>query len=224
MDEHEYRLTHPYRKQWKKDSKTRLSIEERNLLFSIILAERNVRLVDPQIRNILDDLEKRKIPTMALTKLYTDKYGVIESVIERMQDWRIKELRAINIDFAKLTPIRDEIVIHELQVGYGVPLLTEGVILTANRDKADILEHILHSKKYYPKSIIFIDDILENLEVVQSLCDKLKINFHGFEYMGAGQVPEIELDERIERIRFQILEQKYRWIAQTHITDIHLHL
>lgn len=220
MDEHEYRLTHPYRRQWRKESKTRLSDQERNLLFSIILAERDVRLVDPQIRNILGDLEKRQIPTMALTKLYTDKFGVIE----KMQDWRIKELRAIDIDFAKLTPIKEEIAMDELQIGYGVPLLTEGVILTANRDKANILEYVLHSKKYYPKSIIFVDDVLENLEVVQTLCDELKINFHGFEYLGAEQVPEIELDEKTEKIRFQILEQKHRWVPEINIKDIHLHL
>jgi hypothetical protein len=220
MDEHEYRLTHPYRKQWRQDSKTRLSTQERDLLFSIIMADRDVRLVDPQIRNILGDLEKRQIPTMALTKLYTDKFGIID----KMQDWRIKELRSIDIDFAKLTPIKEEIVVNELQAGYGVPLLTEGVILTANCDKADILEYILHSKKYYPKSIIFVDDVLENLEVVQNLCDELKINFHGFEYLGAGQVPEIELDEKTEQIRFQILEQQRRWISEINITDIHLHL
>ena len=216
MDEHPYRLTHPYRKQWRRESKARLSEEERNLLFSIILAERNVRLVDPSIVDILGDLEKRKIPTMALTKLYTDKFGVIE----KMQDWRIKELNAINIDFSKLTPIKDEILIHGLQVGYGVPVLLEGVILTANRDKADILEHILHEKKYYPKSIIFVDDVLENLEVVQNLCERLKINFHGFEYLAAKQVPEIELDEKSERVRFQILEQKYRWLTEHNLTDI----
>ena len=216
MDQDEYRLTHPVRAKWIKDSKQRLSREERDLLFSIILAERSVRLVDPDIMNILHDLEKRKIPTMALTKLYTDKYGIIE----KMQDWRIRELKAINIDFAKLTPIKDEIIIHDLQIGYGVPILTEGVILTANRDKADILEHILHDKKYYPQSIIFVDDVLENLESVERLCKKLQINFHGFEYIGASHVPEIELDEEIEKLRFQILEQKYRWITHHNLSEI----
>ena len=209
MDEDEYRLTHPYREEWIKDIETRLSEDQRALLFSIILEERKVRLVDPNIRNIINELEVRKIPTMALTKLQTDKFGIIE----KMQDWRIRELQGINIDFARLSPITDDIEIRELEVGSGIPLLTQGIILTAERDKADILEYVLANKNYYPESIVFVDDILENLESVQDLCKKLQINFEGFEYKRADEIPEIELDKKNEQIRFKILEQKYRWIT-----------
>ena len=105
---------------------------------------------------ILTELERRKIPTLALTKLFTGKFGLIEDFTE----WRLKEFQTLNLDFNKLTPIKGEMLIEELHIGCGIPTLKEGVILTANADKGEVLKHILRQKNYYPKSIIFVDDIL----------------------------------------------------------------
>lgn len=210
MDQDEYRLTHPLRRQWRQRAKERLARQERHHLASIIFEKRLVRLVDPNISEILDLLWTRQIPTMALTKLYTGKFGVIND----FTDWRLNELKSINIDFTKSTPITDEILIEEseLNVGGGMPTVKEGVILTADVNKGKVLENILHKKKYYPKKIIFVDDILENLEDVSAICSNLKIDFHGFEYIGASLVPEAELDHESEETRFGILENEYRWV------------
>lgn len=209
MDNAEYRLTHPYRLEWRINSKNRLSSFERAFLFSIILKNRTIRLVDASITDILQSLWQKQIPTMALTKLYTGQFGVIED----FTNWRLNELKAINIDFSRSTPMRDEILLKELQqtVG-GIPTMKEGVILTANVDKGQVLENILHKKKYYPKKIIFVDDVLENLESVSKICSNLQIDFHGFEFTGALLVPEAELDYASEKLRFEILEKEHRWI------------
>ncbi|MCC8417385.1 MAG: DUF2608 domain-containing protein [Rickettsia endosymbiont of Bryobia graminum] len=216
MDQDEYRLTHPYRHQWRLEAKKRLTRAERHHLASIIFEKRLVRLVDPYISEILNLLWDRKIPTMALTKLYTGKFGVIED----FTDWRLNELKSMNIDFSKSTPIMDEMLITEaeLNIGGGMPTVKEGVILTADVNKGKVLENILHKKKYYPKKIIFVDDILENLEDVSIICSNLKIDFHGFEYKGASLVPELELDHESEKIRFEILEKEYRWVPNLKLT------
>lgn len=209
MDQDEYRLTHPYRRQWRAESKNRLTREERHLLYSIILKNRTIRLVDYNITDILGRLWEMQIPTAALTKLYTGKFGVIED----FTNWRLIELKGINIDFMKSTPIKEEILVDELHIGGGVPMMKEGVILTADVDKGAVLENILHKKNYYPKTIIFVDDILENIESVAKICSKLQINFYGFEFDGASLIPETELDEKSEKIRFEILEKEHRWIT-----------
>lgn len=210
IEQDEYRLTHPFRHQWRLGTKERLTRQERHYLASIIFEKRVVRFVDPKIPNILNLLWNRQIPTMALTKLYTGKFGVIED----FTDWRLKELKSMNIDFRKSAPIMDEMLITEaeLNVGGGMPTVKEGVILTADVNKGKVLENILHKKKYFPKKIIFVDDILENLEDVSQICSDLKIDFHGFEYIGASLVPELELDPESEKIRFEILEKEYRWV------------
>ncbi len=214
MDQDEYRLTHPYRQEWVIDGKKRLTKEQREILFSIIFEKRNIRLVDPMIDDILNELWIRAIPTMALTKLYTRKFGVIND----FTDWRIKELNKINIDFRLSSPIKEEILIEGEQIGHHTPLIKEGVILTANIDKGQILENLLHKTKYYPKNIIFVDDILENLQAVEKICNRLGINYYGFEFNGASLVPEAHLDQESEKIRFKILEEEHRWL-----TDLKLH-
>ncbi len=208
MDQDEYRLTHPYRIEWRIESRNRLTPLERSFLFSIILKKRAIRLVDDNINAILASLWKRQIPTMALTKLYTGQFGIIED----FTNWRLNELKAINIDFRKSTPLIDEMLIEEMQDIGGIPTMKEGVILTANVDKGQVLENILHKKKYFPKKIIFVDDILENLESVSKICTNLQIDFQGFEFRGASLVPEAELDRESEKIRFEILEREHRWI------------
>jgi len=216
MDTDPYRLTHDYRKKWTKSGEERLSKEIRELLFSIILKDRVVRFVDPQIMEILTELERRKIPTLALTKLFTGKFGHIEDFTE----WRLKEFQTLNLDFNKLTPIKGEMLIEELHIGCGIPTLKEGVILTANADKGKVLKHILRQKNYYPKSIIFVDDILGNVESLQKMCSELQIDYQGFTYIGASLVPEPNLNEEIERMRFEILEKEHRWVIENELSAL----
>lgn len=147
MDEVEYLLTHPYRVEWRLESKKRLTRSQRNLLFSIIIQKRAVRLVDPYVADILNSLGKMQIPTMGLTKLYTGNFGVIEDLTE----WRLNELKAINIDFMSSSPLKDEMLIEGMETGDGIPTMKGGVILTANIDKGKVLDNILHAKNYYPK-------------------------------------------------------------------------
>jgi hypothetical protein len=209
MDQDEYRLTHPYRHEQLIERKQRLARKERHLLYSIVLKERAVRLVDPYISDILGGLWKRAIPTLALTKLYTGKFGIIDD----FTNWRINELNNMKIDFTKSAPIKEEILVDELDIGSGVPQIKQGIILTADADKGWVLENILHRTKYYPKTIIFIDDLLENIESVAKICDKLRINFYGLEYKGASLIPQPELNRESEKIRFEILENQHRWLT-----------
>lgn len=209
MDQDEYRLTHPYRREWIRGSKHRLERKQREYLLSIILKERNIRLVDPYITAILTNLWSRGIPTAALTKLYTGTLGVIED----LTDWRIKELKGIDIDFMRSTPIKDNIMLEELHIGCGIPMMVEGIIFTADVDKGLILENILRKAKYFPETIIFFDDVLENILSVEKMCKEMNINYYGFEFDGALLVPEVELHKESEEMRFNILEQERRWIT-----------
>ncbi len=207
MDQEEYRLTHPYRREWVIDSKARLDKHHRDTLFSIILKDRNIRLVDPYITAILTKLWHMGIPTAALTKLYTGKFGIIED----LTNWRIKELNNVDIDFTRATPIKDTIILDTIDMGRGFPMITEGIIFTADIDKGHVLENILLKAKYFPETIIFFDDLMENILSVEKMCKKWNINYYGFEFDGASLIPEAELHKESEKIRFNILEQEHRW-------------
>lgn len=208
MDDDEFRLTHKYRDDLLIDIEKRLLKENFKKLLSVILKNRKARFVNPDILKIFSLLKEKNIPAMGLTKLPTGTFGVIEDMIE----WRRNELASLNLDFTCTSPLSDEILIDKFNAGYGTPTLKDGIIYTAEYDKGSILEYVLRSTKYYPKSIIFIDDILENLESLQKICNNLKINYHGFEFTGSAIVPEPSLDAQLEKIRFKVLEEEYRWL------------
>ncbi|MFV9843723.1 MAG: DUF2608 domain-containing protein [Rickettsia conorii subsp. raoultii] len=209
MDSDESRLTHDYRKELMKNIEKRLTRKECELLLSIVLKDRKARFVNPDILTIFALLTEKNVPAMGLTKLPTGKFGVIEDMIE----WRIRELTELKVSFQEFSPLEDEIIIEDFNAGYGKPTLKDGIIYTAEYDKGSMLEYVLRKTNYYPPSIIFIDDIEENLLSLQEICKKLKINYQGFEFTGSVIVPEPVLDAQLEKIRFEILEKEYKWLT-----------
>ncbi|CAK6514805.1 DUF2608 domain-containing protein [Rickettsia helvetica] len=216
MDSDESRLTHDYRKALMKDIEKRLTRKECELLLSVILKGKKSRFVNLDILKIFALLKEKNIPAMGLTKLPTDKFGVIEDMIE----WRIRELAELKVNFQEFSPLEDEIIIEDFNIGYGKPTLKDGIIYTAEYDKGSVLEYVLRKTNYYPQSIIFIDDIEENLLSLQKTCKELKINYQGFEFMGSAIVPEPDLDEQLEKIRFEILEKEYKWLTDTELKTL----
>lgn len=209
MDADEYRLTHNYRKELVSNIEKRLSREQCELLMSVVLKDRTAKFVNDDILTIFALLKEKNIPTMGLTKLPTGKFGVIEDMIE----WRVHELSELKVNFQEFSPLKDEIIVEDFNAGYGKPILKDGIIYTAEYDKGAVLEYMLRKTNYSPKSIIFIDDVEENLLSLQETCSKLKINYQGFEFMGSAIVPEPDLDEQLEKIRFEILEKEYKWLT-----------
>lgn len=207
MPQNDYRFTHPFRTKWGKKSKKTLSKERREFLISIIWEHRKVQLVDPTIKVILGDLAKRQIPTMALTAMYTGKFGKINA----MEDWRLEELRGVGIDFAPLSPIKNTMQFEDLKGDHGMPLIKSGIILTAMQNKGLVLKKVLDALKVKPKEILFMDDALDHLKSVEALCYKLGIQFQGIHFVGAQSVPEPTWDEETEDKRIDILEKEERW-------------
>jgi len=216
MDNDEYRLTHDYRKELVSDIEKRLPEEQCKLLISVVLKNRKIRFVNSDILKIFTLLKEKNIPAMGLTKLPTGKLGIIEDMIE----WRVRELTELKVNFKEFSPLNDEIIVEDFNVGYGKPTLKDGIIYTAEYDKGDVLEYVLRKTNYFPKSIIFIDDIEENLLSLQKTCSKLKTNYQGFEFMGSAIVPEPDLDEQLEKIRFEILEKEYKWLTDEELKKL----
>ncbi len=216
MPTDEYTLNrHPYRKELWKEIEGRLSKEEMKTLYGLTASKAKWRLVDPDIIDIFTRLKERQIPSIALTSIYTGKFGNIE----KLEDWRIKHLHDLGFDFVNLTPIKKEILLYELEEQDGVPMLKSGVILTAQIDKGKTLEYILRHNNYYPKTIIFIDDMLNNLESLERLSSKLKIKFHGLHYTAVSNMPIPVINKQIEKLRFQILEKEHKWLNHQELAE-----
>jgi hypothetical protein len=214
MDQDSYRLTHPIRKKIIVETKARISREEKLKFFSAIFKNRKIRYVDDNIVDIFKFLKANKLNIMALTKLYTGKFGLIDDFVE----WRIKELASCNINFLELSPFKHELLANHMNHDHGgIPTLKDGIIFTADLEKGPVLEYFLTKLNYFPKKIIFIDDLISNIKSVEETCSKFNIEYHAFEFLGAKNIPEIELNEIIERKRFQIVEEESIWIENDDI-------
>jgi hypothetical protein len=200
----------PYRKKLWKEMKERLSKEEIEFLYSIITTDAKWQLVDSKILDILGILKKLSIPTIALSSFSTGKYGQIE----KREEIRLRDLASLDIDFFELSPFQDTFTMNQLSGEDGVPMIKDGVILTAELGKDLVLDHVLKYKNYKPKKIIFIDDTLKHLESVEKLCDSLKIDFLGFHYVAVSTLPPPDnINEQQEKRRLQILEKEHRWVV-----------
>lgn len=206
----------PYRKKLWEEIQSRHSKEERKVLYAITASQAEWRLVDPDVINVLAYLKKHQIPSIALTSFYTGKFGNIEKI----EEWRVKHLQYFGIDFTNLTPMEEELSATELAGEGGIPMLRSGIILTANIDKAKILEYMLSHSNYYPKTIIFIDDQLSNLKALEVLSNKLQIKFHGLHYTAVSQMPIPIINEQMENLRFKILEKEHKWLDYHELAEI----
>ena len=218
---------HPYRAQLWQSITNRLMQKKIEYLDSKIICVAKHILVEKRIIKIFDYLKLQQIPTLALTAMGTGKFGIVE----KKEDLRIKQLNNVGISFLPLTPFKGEQLLPRLKNtnmivpnsnDKGIPMLKSGIILTAGIDKGIILECILRQYDYYPKTIIFVDDYMGNIESLKKLCINLNLNFYGFHYKAVSLIPLPAIDEHLENVRFKILEQECVWLDYNKLKQKHI--
>lgn len=136
------------------------------------LLNANWILVDSLVPGVIKDLQNEKVKTIALTAVRTNSIGHISDPMR----WRIDSLRALGVDFK--WPAQLEKQSFDNNTGY-----LEGVVGTGNLGKGTVLLRFLNSAQFMPKSLVFIDDKISNIEDVQRACKKAGIeNFYGFQF------------------------------------------
>lgn len=197
FDEHTHHLHH----QWGK---------ERLLeFFGILFSQREAQLVDEAVYEILEEIEAKGLYALALTQCGTGQVGQIE----RLEGWRLSELKGFGIHFDRLSQSEREHFFPEMTGKYGTALLKEGVIFTCSFDKGEVLMKALEVLDCSPLNLIFIDDRLHNLESVEAACEKQGIPFIGFHYQGAAHLYRFPLNFERVAFQFQYLEDQLCWLS-----------
>ncbi len=178
-----------------------------NKMLSIILNTRKAVLVDKKILEMINYLSHKKIPSIALTHCSTGSMGVIEKV----EDWRINELKGLGIVFSTFA---NNLIFHKLHgKNKRSPLLKKGILFTNFVDKSLVLQQFIESEGFKPKKIIFIDDDRKNLELTEKLCIAIGIDFIGIEYLAATNKPCLPFNEERMHFQFTILEKQHKWLS-----------
>jgi len=124
-----------------------------------------VKLVEDEIRDILENIQNKKTYLMGLT---TRDHSFSLAAI--------KQLDSLKIDLSKTAPAKKNIYFEN-----GV-LYKKGILFAKGIEKGAVLEQFLKKIKFKPKSVVFIDDKLKHLNEVEKFCEKLKIKFLGIRY------------------------------------------
>lgn len=210
MPTEDYYFNDPIRKKIVKEQKKRLSKEQYELLQSKLLDQRKVMLVDTGIPELFREIHAQKFPILAISKWWTGSLGHVS----HMEDLRFRELDSVGLSFKELCQFQKEIRFPKLDIGRGVPLLQNCVVMTSFADKADVLKNLLaqSGKKY--STFVFVDDDPANLITLEKLSQTLKMKFIGIEFTAAkNRKLTHPLNEEVERTRFSIFEKEGKYLS-----------
>ncbi|MCC2647192.1 MAG: hypothetical protein K0R02_1257 [Rickettsiaceae bacterium] len=191
--------------------KSRHSPEEAENLFSIIWQQGRIELVEPRFAPLINQLLERNIKVITLTNAWTGKFGYIENI----EEWRVKILKDLGIDFSRGFPRAKSTIFKSLpeKVPGRPATYLNGMVSTSNLSKELVLESFLAYINYKPKKIIFIDDKYKNLESVEKFTQDKGIEFVGIEYNAVYNIPRKPLDMTRAKFQYKILEKERRWLS-----------
>jgi hypothetical protein len=166
-----------------------------NAIHSLYWLKTTEDFVEQDIKEIILNLQKRKIPTIALTKVSREKYGYINDPMT-LRTSRLKE-KGIIFSFGKL----NERIVFGDDSGYN-----SGILFAGKESKGMVLKYFLENIAHWqPKHIIFTDDRAEHLASVNDTCNDKAAVFN----------KDNDLSPEVARFQLKTLDEKQIWIPDS---------
>lgn len=141
---------------------------------------RKIMLVEQEWPTIFEMLKNKGVTVIALTAMHTGTFGKISS----MEHWRVNELKSIGLTFNPFAPDNIEILID----GEQPATLYQGILFTGSYLKSEVLKSFI-AKHGTPSKILFFDDRLPQIELLQELCKNMNIPYKGYHYQAVTKLP-----------------------------------
>ena len=142
--------------------------DKQMMFLSLMTISSEPVLIDECTPQLLKSIIQKGIPAIALTANLTGSFGPVKN----MEEWRIKSLRLLGIDFTKTAPYQKSLVFDELSPYRGnYSTYLDGVLFVngIKVSKGDAFLSFLKKTAFFPDKIIFIDDREDNLKSVEAL-------------------------------------------------------
>ncbi len=177
--------------------------------YSILVKERQVDLVDALVKETISDLQKRQLPTIALTAFWDGPYGVLDNI----GDFRVQQLLNLGYDFSKSQPLEDQLFQHLDSGREGLyPSLKDGIALTCYVSKGEVLKAYINQMNDQPNHVIFIDDRLSFIEQVINACKEMNIPCTAIHYLAAEKNGKV-LNEPLAHFQWQYFVENKTWLS-----------
>lgn len=180
--------------------------EKIEYIASIVVKNATRYVFDTDIINIIKELQDKNIPVIALSYMKNGPVGIIENLPE----WRANILKNLGISFSNKYP--DTIFTKLPQKYNNYPCLYNGILCTNKEPKGLTLGAFLDYYNLKPDKIIFFDDMTDNLVSVKKECQKRKINFMGFQVMGA-QLTKPAWNNKRALLQLDFLIKHEQWLT-----------
>ena len=172
-------------------------------------------LIEPNIVQIIKDLQDRQIKTIALSNMKTEPNNLID-----WNKFRYDQLNGLDINFS--SSFQEKIILKNLQgLNNFSPIFYKGIILTNRIEKGVVLIEFLKIIKCQPKEVIFFDDDLENLKSVEEKLKKLdaKIIFKGYYYIKADSL-DASVDQAVFNAQVNHLIKYGYWLKPQELQSV----
>ena len=166
------------------------------------------QISDPAVADIIQKLEERGIPSLALTAGWN---GQLAKRPFHCDD-RIDSLRSKGIDFSYSFPKLLPTFFKKFENFGKNPSYKQGVLFACMLKKSDIIHAFLEYAEHTPKEIVFVDDQYENIEDIGAYCARQGYNYHGIHYRGVEKRHTDQVNEKIAHMQFQTLLDTGEWL------------
>lgn len=195
-----------------------LENEKYEKILSIMLLNSEYILIDKSTPSLTKNLQERLIKTIALTAASTGSFGLVPN----LEAQRINDLKKFDIDFGHSFPEYLNLTLESSNPDDRedpLILFKQGIIFTNHTPKDYALSLFFSTIKWKPNKIIFIDDEIRNLELIEQDAKTQEIEFLGLHYTAAQDLP-YELDEEVVKFQFDHLVKTEEWLNTEEATKI----
>jgi hypothetical protein len=177
-------------------------------LMTFILMSNRSYLVNEKMPKIVQGIQERGVGCIVLTALATKP---IEPVDDPMA-WRVATLATLGYDFGKSWPKLGRKIFDQYGVDHA-PCYDSGVLCCGSTEKGKCLVSFIDYAEIAPSKVVFIDDLVKNLESVEAECGSANIEFLGMQYLESNKLAAgIEYSEEIMEYQLSTLKEKRIWV------------
>jgi hypothetical protein len=177
------------------------------LLFSIMLRDKQLELPDTRIPEMFSNLRRNGVAVVGLTSAGAGRYYAIHS----LSDLRNRELFRVGVDLRPPVEI-SPIYFTTLSKKNSIPIYKDGILFTDGIcEKGPLLCAFLKRIGLRPNKVIFVDDTLRHLHSVKEAMTGLNIPCSCYHDRVIDVLPK-SFDEKITELQFKHLLEHRQWL------------